>query len=137
MRQRCRVAQVISTHTQRQYCISSAALKMAPCVQAWLQRFAWTERKLERRKKVRNNLPADRTLLSQEPMFCFETAVKLLFWCGFVYEYSEAGRMVRSTPLPPPPPALNTVSILIFASCPPLRKMEHRHHIPKCPMGFT
>ena len=72
------------------------------CVQAWLQRFAWTEKKLERRKQLRNSLPADRLLLSQEPMFCFETAVKLLYWCGFVYEHDEAGRMVRSTPSPPP-----------------------------------
>lgn len=33
-------------------------------------------------------------LLQHEPMFCFETAVKLLYWCGFVYEYGEEGPAV-------------------------------------------
>lgn len=28
-------------------------------------------------------------LLRDEPMFCFETAVKLLYWAGFVYEHEE------------------------------------------------
>ncbi|KAL3161314.1 hypothetical protein ABBQ38_009668 [Trebouxia sp. C0009 RCD-2024] len=58
-------------------------------MQAWLQRFAWTERKLQRHIKMRNSLPVDKMLLQHEPMFCFETAVKLLYWCGFVYEYGE------------------------------------------------
>lgn len=83
------------------------------CVQAWLQRFAWTEKKLERRKQLRNSLPADRLLLSQEPMFCFETAVKLLYWCGFVYEHDEAGRMVRST-RPPPHPSQISFSLALI-----------------------
>ena len=115
---------------------------MVPGVQAWLQRFAWTEKKLERRKKVRNALPADRTLLSQEPMFCFETAVKLLYWCGFVYEHDEAGRMVRSSPLPPPsyppPPssALHPHLPTYPSILPSLGKMEHRQNMPKRPIGF-
>ena len=33
----------------------------------------------------------NRQLLEQEPLFCFETAVKLLYWCGFAYEYDEVG----------------------------------------------
>ena len=109
---------------------------MVPGVQAWLQRFAWMEKKLERRKKVRNALPADRTLLSQEPMFCFETAVKLLYWCGFVYEHDEAGRMVRSSPLPPPsyppppPPPFTPIYLPIRPSCPPL---ERWNTVKTCP----
>ena len=35
--------------------------------------------------------PQNRQLLEQEPLFCFETAVKLLYWCGFAYEYDEVG----------------------------------------------
>ena len=37
----------------------------------------------------RNALPQDKTLLSAEPMFCFETAVKMLYWSAFVYELDE------------------------------------------------
>ena len=28
-------------------------------------------------------------LLEGKPIFCFETAIKLLYWCGFVYEHDE------------------------------------------------
>ena len=57
--------------------------------QVWLQRFAWTEQKLASRIEKRNALPKDPILLRDEPMFCFETAVKLLYWAGFVYEHEE------------------------------------------------
>ena len=60
-------------------------------MQVWLQRFAWTEQKLAARVKKRDSLPKDPILLRDEPMFCFETAVKLLYWAGFVYEHDEVG----------------------------------------------
>lgn len=62
---------------------------VSSAVQVWLQRFAWTEQKLAACKRKRNALPQDPTLLRDEPMFCFETAVKLLYWAGFVYEHDE------------------------------------------------
>ena len=65
-------------------------------VQVWLQRFAWTERKLASRIEKRNALPKDPTLLRDEPMFCFETAVKLLYWAGFVYEHEEVRVLILS-----------------------------------------
>ncbi len=34
-------------------------------------------------------MPEDECLIEAEPMFCFETAVKLLYWSGFVYEDDE------------------------------------------------
>ena len=34
-------------------------------------------------------MPEDECLIEGEPMFCFETAVKLLYWSGFVYEDDE------------------------------------------------
>lgn len=34
-------------------------------------------------------MPEDECLIQAEPMFCFETAVKLLYWSGFVYENDE------------------------------------------------
>ena len=58
-------------------------------VQVWLQQFAWTEQSHKARIQKRNALPADETMLEGEPMFCFETAVKLLYWSGFVYDYDE------------------------------------------------
>ena len=61
----------------------------SPALQIWLQRFAWTEQHLESCIRARNELPLDTSLLCTEPMFCFETAVKLLYWCGFVYEHEE------------------------------------------------
>ena len=45
--------------------------------QAWIQDFAWSEDQLPRRCAERAehaNLPA------REPMFCMETALKLLYW---------------------------------------------------------
>ena len=27
--------------------------------------------------------------MHDRPIFCFETAIKLLHWCGFVYEHDE------------------------------------------------
>lgn len=32
---------------------------------------------------------SDRAILAKEPMFCFETAIKLLYWCTLAYEYDE------------------------------------------------
>ena len=58
-------------------------------VQSWLQRFSWTEQLVKSRMARRNALPKDKTLLSAEPMFCFETAVKMLYWSAFVYELDE------------------------------------------------
>jgi len=69
---------------------SVTCLKCAHVVQAWLQKFAWTERTLQDRVDRRNVLPQNDRLLEDEPMFCFETAVKLLYWSGFVYEHEEA-----------------------------------------------
>lgn len=65
--------------------------------QVWLQRFAWTEQKLASRIEKRNALPKDPMLLRDEPMFCFETALKLLYWAGFVYEHEEVRFPIRES----------------------------------------
>ena len=60
-------------------------------MQDWRHHFAWTER-------TKNGKLADRQRLVPEqqqdsmrarPMFCFETAIKLLYWCALVYELDE------------------------------------------------
>ncbi|KAL0040544.1 hypothetical protein WJX77_010258 [Trebouxia sp. C0004] len=58
-------------------------------MQVWLQQFAWTEQSHEAKIRKRNAMPEDECLIAGEPMFCFETAVKLLYWSGFVYKDDE------------------------------------------------
>ena len=64
------------------------------CVQVWLQEFAWTEAEKEERLHVRCSSNAccsaeDRSNLSNEPMFCMETAMNMLYWSALVYDYEE------------------------------------------------
>ena len=58
-------------------------------LQVWLQEFSWSEEDLPRKLKQRaSSLPDDSFAvaeLNKEPMFCFETAVKLLYWSTLVY----------------------------------------------------
>ncbi|GIL62264.1 hypothetical protein Vafri_16558 [Volvox africanus] len=70
-----------------------------PIMQATLQRFAWTERDLPRQRKLRlTTVPRNYSRIAQlerEPMFCFETAVKLTYWCEHAYYYEEPGCEMR------------------------------------------
>lgn len=65
--------------------------KHASSMQVWLQYFAWTESSVVSKVQKRTDFGGlqDKLPLSKEPMFCFETAVKLLYWCGLAYEYQE------------------------------------------------
>ncbi|GIL75751.1 hypothetical protein Vretimale_15289 [Volvox reticuliferus] len=70
-----------------------------PIMQATLQRFAWTERDLPRQRNLRlATVPRDFsrvTQLEREPMFCFETGLKLTYWCEHAYYYEEPGCTMR------------------------------------------
>ncbi|KAL6766611.1 hypothetical protein ACKKBG_A36690 [Auxenochlorella protothecoides x Auxenochlorella symbiontica] len=58
----------------------------------WLQEFAWTEREIENKKEERSSsLPpgTDTEQLNAEPIWCFETAIKLIYWCFLCYDYEE------------------------------------------------
>ena len=61
---------------------------------ALLQQFAWTEADLPRRRaKVRASAAPHSAVaaeLAREPLFCFETAIKLFFWSVLTYSYAEA-----------------------------------------------
>ena len=98
---------------------------------------------MEGRKRVRDSLPADKMLMKQEPIFCFETAVKLLYWCGFVSEFGEAGRMVWShTPTPThthTPPTKPSLPFSRHCAHPPthpscffFETMQHPQHSDGC-----
>lgn len=61
-------------------------------LQVWLQEFAWTEGDLASKREERSSsLPpgADVEALDREPMWCFETAVKLMYWSFLCYDYEE------------------------------------------------
>ncbi|KAK9803205.1 hypothetical protein WJX73_003153 [Symbiochloris irregularis] len=59
-----------------------------PALLAWLQEPAWTEQGLQDHLQERNTWAegdAHRQQLQREPMFCFETALKLLKWSSLAY----------------------------------------------------
>jgi hypothetical protein len=63
--------------------------------QAWLQEWCWTEAsrasKLEERHRHLQHgaETAHSAALDREPMFCMETAVKLLYFSGLSYRVNE------------------------------------------------
>ncbi|CAL8470482.1 g10024 [Coccomyxa elongata] len=62
-------------------------------LQVWLQEFAWTEaEKLRRLKERSSNLRLTsivREEVDREPMFCFETAIKLYYFSHIIYFYDK------------------------------------------------
>ncbi|KAK9902044.1 hypothetical protein WJX75_002353 [Coccomyxa subellipsoidea] len=64
-----------------------------PILGVWLQEFAWTEEEKAERLSIRSSsgvCPDTNDGLSKEPMFCFETAMNMLYWSALVYDYEEA-----------------------------------------------
>jgi Lipase (class 3) len=62
-------------------------------LQVWLQEFAWTEDDIPRKRSDRiSSLPDDSFegfCMDCEPLFCFETAVKLMYWSFLAYDTGE------------------------------------------------
>lgn len=71
-------------------------------MQAWLQEFAWTEaEKLQKWKARAGNLRLTSSALhelNKEPMFCFESAIKLYYYSHIIYHYDK----VRHSSAPGP-----------------------------------
>lgn len=55
----------------------------------WLQEFAWTEEEKQAKVERRNRDGPRGQQLAKEPMFCFDTALHMLYWSALVYEYGE------------------------------------------------
>ena len=55
--------------------------------QVWLQEFAWTEADKPIKLEARSIMVPKDTDLGCQPMFCFETMMKLLYWSCFVYDH--------------------------------------------------
>eukprot|EP00890_Picochlorum_soloecismus_P000351 jgi/Picsp_1/1316/NSC_04797-R1_alpha beta-hydrolase len=58
-------------------------------LQVWLQEFAWKEDDVSDKRRERASSLPDESFeeveLNKEPLFCFETAVKMLYWANLVY----------------------------------------------------
>ena len=62
-------------------------------LQVWLQEFAWTEEDVPRKRAERVSLLPKESLegfrLNSEPLFCFETGVKCMYWSFLAYASGE------------------------------------------------
>ena len=62
-------------------------------MQAWLQEWAWTEagkqKDLAKRNKGDGSSDMCTAALEREPMFCFESAINMLYWTALIYDYTE------------------------------------------------
>lgn len=58
-------------------------------LQAWLQEFAWSEKQVPEAIRRRNAKLAGSKTLRKKPMFCIETAIKMLYYSKLVYKVSE------------------------------------------------
>lgn len=81
-------------------CVGKANSKATPSVallclvstQVWLQEFGWTEETCASKMAQRDNISGIvQSSLKTEPMFCFGTAVKLMYWSHLVYDVNEEG----------------------------------------------
>ena len=63
----------------------------AKILQVWLQEWAWTEsgkaQDVDRRDAGDTSAATDLGRLHKEPMFCFESCIKLLYWTALVYDH--------------------------------------------------
>ncbi len=65
----------------------NALQSQAPAFQVWLQEFAWTRQGIARRQHaMQKHSPGMQARLCNMPVFCMETALKLLLWSDVVYE---------------------------------------------------
>ncbi len=89
-----RVGEAHRTVMPKEGC-DSVSCKPTLIVQAWLQEFAWTEaEKLQKWKTRAGNLRLTSAALhdlNNEPMFCFESAIKLYYYSHIIYQYHKVG----------------------------------------------
>jgi len=58
-------------------------------LQAWEQEFAWTEAEKPVKMAAKALMVADSQNMSQQPIFCFETMMHMLYWSCLVYDYKR------------------------------------------------
>ncbi|DBA98954.1 TPA: hypothetical protein ACH3X1_014695 [Trebouxia sp. C0004] len=63
-------------------------------MQVWMQEFCWSYRSKAAKMAARNQSAPNNAELVAAPMFCFEDAMKLLYWTSLTYDYKEAERTI-------------------------------------------
>lgn len=63
-------------------------LRRHALLQVWPQEFAWTTASLPKCLEARNQHLASSEELHDEPMFCLETCLCLLYWSSLVYDWA-------------------------------------------------
>jgi hypothetical protein len=58
-------------------------------LQTWLQEYAWSEKQVPEAVRRRNAKLAGSSTLAEKPMFCIETAIKMLYYAKFAYNVTE------------------------------------------------
>ena len=66
-------------------------------LQVWLQEFAWTEADKPIKVEARSIMVPDNPHLACQPVFCFETMMKLLYWSCYVYDHKKVRRNLTSS----------------------------------------
>ncbi|KAK9814286.1 hypothetical protein WJX72_003434 [[Myrmecia] bisecta] len=84
----------VASHISNPRCMQG---KDDPVLQVWLQEHAWCERDMERRKAIRRSSVPGNQSLDNEPMFCFETALKMFYWSSLVYTFQEISPAEETT----------------------------------------
>ena len=83
---------LFKSYVQAGYEVVSCAVFTCHAVsylQAGYQVFSWAESQTESRKVHRRRYAPGDDSLDQEPMFCFELALKLLYFSALVYDLEE------------------------------------------------
>ncbi len=63
--------------------------------QVWLQEFAWTEQDEDTMLAARSlALPAQ---YNQQPLFCFETMMHMLYWSCLAYEHKRVSLHMQTS----------------------------------------
>ncbi len=76
-------------------CAERCCAALCCAVQVWLEEFAWTQASLPECLAQRNRHLASSAELCRKPMFCFQTALALLYWSDLVYGYEGPSKEVR------------------------------------------
>ena len=57
--------------------------------QIWLQEVAWTEADKPIKLAARSDMIPKNSKIDQQPIFCYETMLKLLYWSCLVYDHDR------------------------------------------------
>jgi hypothetical protein len=65
-------------------------------LQTWLQEYAWSEEQMPEAIRRRNAKLAGSSTLAEKPMFCIETAIKMLYYSEMAYTVTEKDVQIDS-----------------------------------------